>query len=101
MEDVITAILDKAERERAAKAAIAERSPEGAAAIGSIYTGDNLPDKGQRDGSCNRTHCQLPLKGKSQWVIVGGDFHYCEKCADKFREVDRSNNRPFRCYRVV
>lgn len=69
------------------------------------YSGPVMPDKGLRDGSCNRTACQLPLAGQEQWTIptyggsggTEGNFYYCKLCAAKFADADREFGQPFRC----
>ncbi|MEE7490663.1 hypothetical protein SAMN02799622_01841 [Methylobacterium sp. UNC378MF] len=60
------------------------------------------PDKGLRDGSCNRTACQAPLKGERQWtmddfMVVGGKLYYCHRCARDFNAWDRQIGVPLRC----
>jgi hypothetical protein len=61
-------------------------------------------DKGQKDGSCNRTACQAPLKGEPQYYMradfnPNGRVYYCEVCADLFTASDRRFNpgEPPRC----
>lgn len=68
------------------------------------YSGPQMADKGQRDGSCNRTACQLPLKGQEQWTMpsygrggTDGLLYYCAMCAAKFHDADREMGQPFRC----
>ena len=69
-----------------------------------LYRGPAMPDKGLRNGSCNRSACQLPLAGQPQWTIpsygeegTDGKFYYCRVCADLFKKVDDECRRPFRC----
>ena len=61
------------------------------------------PDKGQKDGSCNRTACQRPLKGHPQWTMrdhmTGGKLYYCQSCAFKFNDYDDSIRVSRRCVR--
>ncbi len=81
-------------------------SPQEAHDRGVGYAGPNMEDKGQKDGSCNRTACQLPLAGKPQWMMLeslsgGQKLYYCGECARKFYEADRDFGRPFRCTLVV
>ncbi|AXQ69884.1 hypothetical protein HOU03_gp384 [Caulobacter phage CcrSC] len=89
------------EDERAAGLEAAKRSPLDAYRAGKGYTGDNMPDKGQRDGSCNRTACQLPLAGNRQFYMkdhfTGGRLYYCPACERKFTEADRQFREPQRC----
>jgi hypothetical protein len=54
---------------------------------------ENKPDKGQKDGSCNVTACQVPLKGRRQgWMVnhtvENGRYYYCASCCRKFNEWD-------------
>lgn len=73
------------------------------------YSGPIMDDKGLKDGSCNRTACQLPLKGQRQWTMpthgqkggTDGKFHYCHECALKFHEADRDFGDPLRCTLVT
>lgn len=76
------------------------RSPLQAFTARRAYSGPNMLDKGQQDGSCNRTACQLPLRGMAQYRMTdhkGGWLHYCTRCADMFLVVDMQNVRPPRC----
>lgn len=80
----------------------ARSDPVKARAAGMGYSGPVMLDKGQRDGSCNRTACQVPLKGQTQfWMknygTEGGRLHYCADCADKFDQADRDMGQPRRC----
>ena len=80
-------------------------TPLDAFARGVGYSGPEMPDKGQRDGSCNRTACQLPLKDQAQWTMpnygrsggTDGKLYYCTACAEKFHEADREFGQPLRC----
>lgn len=61
-------------------------------------------NKGQRDGSCNRTACQRDLKGMAQYYMRGDldkskRVYYCGECAEMFSESDRryQPNQPLRC----
>ena len=72
------------------------------------HTGGNNLDKGIRDGSCNRTACQRPLKGRTQYVMTtpytaGEKLYYCADCADLFAYWDRIDrpNEPPRCALVM
>lgn len=65
----------------------------------------NHPDKGEKDGHCNRTACQAPLKGEPQWFMRspftdGSRLHYCEVCARDFNDWDRRSGDPIRCEQV-
>lgn len=60
----------------------------------------NNPDKGQKDGSCNRTACQRPLKDELEHQFMDGIFtggprlYYCAGCAREFDRWDfRSGDR--------
>jgi hypothetical protein len=82
----------------------AELSPEQASAAGIGYCGPEMPDKGLKDGSCNRTACQMPLAGKPQfwmknYVVENGRLYYCAKCARDFAYWDRIDRpgEPLRC----
>ncbi|WCS27978.1 hypothetical protein LOK46_14475 [Methylobacterium sp. NMS14P] len=60
------------------------------------------PEKGRKDGSCNRTACQAPLKGKRQWTmvdhsVVDGRLYYCARCAWDFNAWDREIGVTLRC----
>ena len=76
-------------------------SPVDAHERGVGYSGPLMPDKGLKDGSCNRTACQLPLRGQEQWTMkdhmTGGKLYYCADCAMKFHEADRQFGEPLRC----
>jgi hypothetical protein len=76
-------------------------TPADARARGVGYAGPKMPDKGQKDGSCNRGACQLPLAGRQQWTmkdhVTGGKLYYCADCAHKFNESDREFGEPLRC----
>ena len=53
-----------------------------------------MPDKGKKDGSCNRTACQRPLRGKRQYymrdyMVQDGRLYYCEPCEREFTRWDR------------
>jgi hypothetical protein len=68
------------------------------------YQHANKEDKGEKDGSCNRTACQAPLKGERQYYMredfnPNGRVYYCETCADMFGAADRRFNpgEPLRC----
>ncbi len=68
------------------------------------YAGPKMADKGLKDGSCNRTACQLPLLGEPQWTMpsygnggTDGKYYYCGECAQKFSEADRDMGQPLRC----
>ena len=57
-------------------------------------------DKGQKNGSCNLTACQRPLKDELQHQFIEGNFtggprlYYCSKCARDFEDWDyRSGDR--------
>jgi hypothetical protein len=70
------------------------------------YRGPPMLDKGQKDGSCNRTACQLPLAGREQWamrdfMVRDGKLYYCADCAMKFHEADRQFGEPLRCTLVT
>lgn len=63
---------------------------------------DTTPAKGKRDGNCNRTACQAPLKGREQWYMrdygtTNGRLYYCGRCARDFNASDRKFNEPQRC----
>jgi hypothetical protein len=80
----------------------AGESPADAHERGVGYAGPKMADKGKKDGSCNRTACQLPLKGERQWFMVDGSVvgsrnYYCHPCAMKFHEADRQFGDPLRC----
>lgn len=64
----------------------------------------NHPDKGHRDGSCNRTACQRPLAGQVQfWMVdygkAGGRLYYCAECEREFTRWDKIDRpgQPLRC----
>lgn len=54
----------------------------------------NNPDKGEKDGSCNRTACQRPLADEFEHQFMSGNFtggprlYYCSRCARDFDEWD-------------
>ncbi len=82
----------------------AVHSPITARDAGMGYQGPDMEDKGHKDGSCNRTACQMPLKGKLQfWMPImsttSGRNYYCADCERAFREWDeqmvrRGENKP-------
>lgn len=62
----------------------------------------NRPDKGLRDGSCNRTACQDVLAGQPRWSMVDyavkdGRLYYCATCARDFNMDNRRHREPERC----
>jgi hypothetical protein len=63
----------------------------------------NREDKGQRDGSCNRTACQDNLAGFERWSMhnigytEGNRLYYCRTCAVDFNQSDRQFGEPVRC----
>lgn len=80
------------------------RSPEDAHNAGLGYTGPAMADKGLKDGSCNRTACQLPMPKFGQWIMdgayaPGGALYYCDLCARKFLDADRQFGDPPRVRR--
>lgn len=79
----------------------AKTSPIAANRVGMGYTGPEMPDKGKKDGSCNRTACQMPLKGEPQfWMkdhMTGGRQYYCRNCRRLFDEADHQFREPLRC----
>jgi hypothetical protein len=83
------------------KKAQAATSPVAANAVGLGYTGPQMPDKGEKDGSCNVTACQMPLAGKPQfWMknhMTGGRLYYCGRCERRFSDWDREIREPLRC----
>jgi hypothetical protein len=63
---------------------------------------DLTPGKGKKDGNCNRTACQAPLKGGEQWYMrdygtTNGRLYYCGRCARQFNDSDRQFKEPQRC----
>jgi hypothetical protein len=80
-------------------------TPLDAYARGVGYAGPKMPDKGQKDGSCNVTACQLPLVDMPQWTMTDhgmgggtdGKLYYCGSCAMKFHDADREFGEPLRC----
>lgn len=92
----------KKHEQKARERAEAQTDPVKAHAYGVGYTGPTMPDKGKLDGSCNRSACQMPLKGKPQfwmkdYMVASGRLHYCAECAAKFDEADRQFGEPRRC----
>jgi len=64
----------------------------------------NRPDKGKRDGSCNRTACQDVLAGQlPRWSMsdhehfTNGRLYYCQTCAEDFNKSDIRFGTPERC----
>lgn len=60
------------------------------------------PDKGEKDGSCNFTHCQRPLLGTVQYYMDGnftgrGRLYYCRHCAEDCIRWDNKIGDPVRC----
>lgn len=99
-DESVTEYLERSQREREERMATSRRSPQEAAAIGIGYNGPLLPDKGQKDGSCNRTACQMPLAAEPAHQFMDGNFtgrgrlYYCAKCAADFDDWDyRSGDR--------
>lgn len=83
--------------ERAAIQEATTHSPQMARSVASSYMGPAMPDKGKRDGSCNRSACQMPLAGNPQYVIRSTGDHYCQDCARKFNNHDAEMRRELRC----
>lgn len=84
------------------KKALAATSPVEAAKLRQAYTGPDMPDKGMKDGSCNRSACQAPLKGEPQfWMknhrVTNGRLYYCANCERLFTKSDREFREPLRC----
>ena len=75
-------------------------TPDQAKARGVSYNGPVLAEKGLRDGACNRTACQISLKGMKRWSMdnhKGGRVYYCIFCADIFNRDDFRFGHPRRC----
>ncbi|MCP1540107.1 hypothetical protein [Methylorubrum extorquens] len=75
------------------------RNPLPPAAVASV---ERRVLKGQKDGNCNRTACQAPLRGRKQWRMKAVGFenlfhHYCDTCANLFNSYDRSQGKAPRC----
>lgn len=70
-------------------------TPDEARTHGKSYQGPIMDDKGLRDGSCNRTACQVPLAGQPRWSMpnytAGGRLYYCQRCVDLFHESGRGS----------
>lgn len=45
-----------------------------------------MADKGLKDGSCNRTACQKPIKGAS-YYNKSTQAYYCKECADSINWI--------------
>jgi hypothetical protein len=63
------------------------------------------PLKGKKDGRCNRTACQKPLAGKTQFFRREHGYddlklYYCATCALDFNAYDHRMGWPPRCERV-
>lgn len=78
-------------------------TPEECKAAGVMFNG-TMPDKGKKDGSCNRSACQMPLLGKPQfwmkdYTITNGRLYYCRECEHEFSKWDRVDRpgEPLRC----
>lgn len=62
-------------------------------------------DKGQANGSCNRTACQAPLSHEPTHQFMDGIFtggprlHYCATCAADFDAWDRRSGDMIRISR--
>lgn len=61
----------------------------------------NKPDKGHKDGSCNVTACQAPLKGTMQGYMEGNftggpRLYYCETHCLAFNDWDKRSGDPRR-----
>lgn len=58
---------------------------------------ENNPDKGHKDGSCNRTACQRPLAMETEHQFMeppftaGERLYYCAYCALDFDRIDIRN----------
>lgn len=62
----------------------------------------NHPDKGKKDGHCNRASCQRPLAGYPQYwmpnhMSANGGYYYCAVCADIFNNDDQQRGEVLRC----
>lgn len=93
-------ILERLERQNEERRIASTTSPLTARAAGLAYNGPNMPDKGQANGSCNRSACQMPLAGEPVHQFMEGNFtggprlHYCATCAADFDDWDhRSGDR--------
>ncbi len=56
------------------------------------YDGPDKPDKGLKDGSCNRTRCQM---APAIWYNHGSHAWYCESCRRDI-EFDAFNLRDWK-----
>ncbi len=86
----VRTIIERQEREAEQREIAATTSPLTAHAAGVGYHGPNLPDKGQKNGSCNVTACQMPLAGRPQFYMkdFGRRNYYCPSCERKMTEWD-------------
>jgi len=103
-QESISEWLDRTQREREAIYHQSTISPQAARAVGMQYNGPEMADKGQRDGSCNRSACQLPLAGHPQFTMpsygrggTDGLLYYCGICEKLFSDYDRSIGERLRC----
>jgi len=59
------------------------------------------PDKGDRDGSCNRSSCQRSLKDLPRFSMRGYNheqrIYYCPDCAELLNEFDVGSGTHPRC----
>ncbi len=96
------ALIESYEAKREAEHAESIASPERAAKVGRGYAGPEMPDKGKKNGSCNRTACQMPLAGKPQFwmkdhMVKDGRLYYCRACERMFTRADREYRDELRC----
>ena len=65
----------------------------------------NKADKGEKDGSCNRTACQAPLADEEEHQFMSGRFtggprlYYCARCARDFDKWDHHSGDAVRIQR--
>lgn len=98
------AFLKEQEAKREARSLIQKTDPVKCRELGISFTG-TMPDKGLKDGSCNRSACQMPLKGRIQYSMdsygstADGKFYYCADCEKQFTHWDKIDRpgQPLRC----
>lgn len=98
MEAEARQLVEKMRQDSERREFLSQVDPVAANEAGLGYNGPNMADKGVKDGSCNRTACQLPLAGKPQFWMQdltthNGRLYYCAHCARLFDESDRDDMR--------
>lgn len=95
IEAELHALNERLAQDNARRAHLSQVDPVAAHEAGLGYNGPNMPDKGEKDGSCNVTACQLPLAGRPQYFMrdmmyTDRKLYYCTRCAAAMTDWDKT-----------